>query len=59
VAQQPRKDLPSLDLVEILNISSEDREESSLNISLEEVLTAGVVDETAVVDDEIGRVPGS
>ncbi len=59
MAQQPRKDLPSLDLVEILNISSEDREESSLNISLEEVLTAGVVDETAVVDDEIGRVPGS
>src|SRR6266540_7024675 len=42
VAQQSCENLPSLDLVEILNVASEDGEESSLNISLEEVLTAGV-----------------
>ncbi len=47
-----------LDLVEILNVSSEDGGKSSLNISLEEVLAADT-EETAVVDDEIGRVPGS
>jgi len=58
VTQQPREDLLLLDLVEILNVSSEDRGELSLNILLEEVLIAGVIDETAVVDDEIGRVPG-
>ena len=55
---------PSLDLVEILNVSSEDGGESSLNISLEEVLAAGAVEEDAVeedavVDDGIGRIPGS
>ncbi len=59
VAQQPLEDQPSLDLVEILNVSSEDGGESSLNISLKEVLTAGAVDEIAVNDDEIGRVPES
>src|SRR6266511_2843006 len=59
VTQQPHEDQPLLDLVEILNVSSEDGGESSLNISLEEVLTAGAVDETAVNDDEIGRIPGS
>ncbi len=59
MAQQPREDPPSLDLVEILNVFSEDGEESSLNISLEEILAAGTVKETAVEDDEIGRVPGS
>jgi len=59
VAQQPLEDQPSLDLVEILNVSSEDGGESSLNISLKEVLTAGAVDEIAVNDDEIGRVPKS
>ena len=58
VAQQSHEDPPSLDLVEILNISSEDVGELSLNISLEEVLAAGTVEEATVVDDEIGRVPG-
>src|SRR6266545_3751823 len=57
VAQQSYEDQPSLDLVEILNVSSEDGEESSLNISLEEVLVAGAEEEAAVGDDEIGRVP--
>ena len=59
VAQQLHEDQPSLDLVEILNVSSEDRGESSLNISLEEVLAADAVEEDAVVDDGIGRIPGS
>ena len=54
VAQQ---DQPSLDLVEILNVSSEDGGESSLNISLEEVLAADAVDEITINNDEIGRVP--
>ncbi len=56
VAQQSYEDQPSLDLVEILNVSSEDGGESSLNISLEEVLTAGAVEETTADDDKIGRV---
>ena len=59
VAQQSHEDQPSLDLVKILNVSSEDGRESLLNILLEEVLAAGVVEETAVGDDEIGRVSGS
>ena len=59
VVQQSHEDQPSLDLVEILNVSSEDGGESSLNISLEEVLAAGAVEETAADDDEISRVPGS
>src|SRR6266542_3143097 len=59
VAQQSHEDQPSLDLVEILNVSSEDGGESSLNILLEEVLAAGAVEEDAVVDDGIGRIPGS
>ena len=59
VVQQSHEDQSSLDLVEILNVSSEDGGESSLNISLEEVLAAGVVEEVAVEDDEIGRVPRS
>jgi len=57
--QQSYEDQPSLDLVEILNVSSEDGKESSLNISLEEVLAADVVIEAAIEDDEIGRVPRS
>jgi len=52
--QQSHEDQPSLDLVEILNVSSKDGGESSLNISLEEVLVASI--ETAADDDEIGRV---
>ncbi len=44
VAQQSHEDQPSLNLVEILNISREDGGESSLNISLEEVLAVNVVD---------------
>src|SRR6266540_4672907 len=59
VVQQSYEDQLSLDLVEILNVSSEDGGESSLNISLEEVLTAGTAEEAAVEDDEIDRVPGS
>src|SRR6266540_3458128 len=59
MVQQSHEDQPSLDLVEILNISSEDGGDSSLNISLEEVLAAGAVEEVAVEDDKIGRVPGS
>ena len=58
-AQQSHKDPPLLDLVEILNVSSEDGKESSLNILLEEVLVASVAKDTAVIGDEIGRVPGS
>src|SRR6266542_2033186 len=57
IEQQTYKDQPSLNLVEILNVTSEDGGESSLNISLEEVLAVGAVEETAVGDDEIGRVP--
>ncbi len=59
MAQQLHEDPSSLNLVEILNISSKSGGESSLNISLEEVLAAKVVDETAVIGDEIGRVFGS
>src|SRR6266511_4121448 len=59
MAQQSHEDQPSLDLVEILNVFSEDGGESSLNISLKEVLAAGTVEEAAVEDDEIGRVPES
>src|SRR6266498_297258 len=59
MAQQLHEDQPSLDLVEILNVFSENGGESSLNISLEEVLAAGAVEEVAVGDDEIGRVSRS
>ena len=59
MAQQTHEDQPSFDLVKILNISSEDGGESLLNISLKEVLVAGTVEEIAVGDDEIDRVPGS
>src|SRR6266540_1997951 len=59
VAQQSHEDQPSLDLVEILNVSSEDEGESSLNISLEEVLAAGAVEEAAEEDEEISRVSRS
>src|SRR6266498_4919237 len=53
VAQQSHEDLPSLDLVEILNVSSEGGEESSLNISLEEVLAANTVEDITVIGDKI------
>ena len=56
MAQQSHEDQPSLDLVEILNVSSKDGGELSLNISLEKILAAGAVEETAIDDDEIGRV---
>src|SRR6266511_3506611 len=59
VAQQPHEDQLSLDQVEVLNASCKERGESSLNISLEEVLAAAAVEETAEGDDEIGRVFGS
>src|SRR6266540_2799759 len=59
VTQQPHENQLSLDQVEVLNASCEERGESSLNISLEEVLAAAAVEETAEGDDEIGRVPGS
>src|SRR6266498_2276738 len=48
VTQQSGEDQPSLDQVEILNISCEKGGESSLNISLEEVLAADVTDKIAV-----------
>jgi len=54
MVQQSYEDQPLLNLVEILNISSENGKESSLNISLEEVLAVSAVEETAVEDDEIG-----
>ncbi len=57
MVQQPCKDPPLLDLVEILNVSSENRGESSLNISLKEVLVADAVNKTTVIGDEISRVP--
>ena len=56
VAQQSHEDQPSLNLVEILNVSSEDREELSLNISLEEVLAADAIDNITVIGDETDRV---
>ncbi len=59
MAQQSYEDPPLLDLVEILNVSSKDGGVSLLNISLKEVPAAGVVEETAVGDDEISRVLGS
>ena len=59
MAQQSHKNQPSLDLVKILNVSSKDGGESLLNISLEEVLAAGAVEEIAVEDDKISKVPGS
>ena len=59
MVQQLREDQPSLDLVEILNVSSEDGGESLLNISLEEVFAMKAVENTAVFGDENGRVSGS
>ena len=59
MTQQSHEDQPLLNLVKILNVSSEDGGESSLNISLEEILATGVVEETTADDDEIGRVSGS
>ena len=59
VAQQSHEDPPSLDLVEILNVSSEDGGESSLNISLEEVLTVDAVKDIAIIGDKIDRIPRS
>src|SRR6266540_5787639 len=59
VAQQSHEDQPSLDLVEILNVSSEDGGESSLNISLEEVLAADAIDDIAEIGNEISRIPRS
>ncbi len=56
--QQSGEDQPSLDQVEILNVSCEKEGKSLLNISLEEVLAADVAEKTAVIDDEINRVPG-
>src|SRR6266498_1346430 len=56
VTQQSGEDQPSFDQVEILNVPCEEGEESSLNISLKEVLAAGVVEEIAVIDNEIDRV---
>ena len=44
VVQQSHENQPSLNLVEILNVSREDGGESSLNISLEEVLAVDAVD---------------
>ena len=59
MAQQSHKDQPSLDQVEILNVSYENVRKLLLNISLEEVLVADAANETAVIGDERNRVPGS
>ncbi len=59
VAQQSHKDQSSLDLIEILNVSSENRGESSLNISLKEVLAANAADEIIVIGNKIDRVSRS
>ncbi len=58
MAQQSDEDQPSLNQVEILNISCEKGEESLLNISLEEILVANAAEEIAVIGDEINRVSG-
>ena len=52
VAQQLYEDLPSLDQVEILNVSCEDGEELLLIILLEEILVASAKVEAAAVDDK-------
>ncbi len=54
--QQSHKDLLLLDQKEILNISCEDGGESSLNILLEEVLTADAINNTTVIGDKTDRV---
>ncbi len=57
--QQILEDQPSLDQVEILNVSCEDGRESSLNISLEEVLATDTINEITVIGDEMSRVSRS
>jgi len=54
--QQLGEDQPSLDQVEILNISCEKRGKSLLNILLKKILAARATEETAVIGDEIDRV---
>jgi len=54
VTQQLREDQSSLDQVEILNASCENRRESSLNILFKKVLVADIV--TTVIGDKIDRV---
>ena len=56
VVQQSDEDQPSLDQVEILNVSCEKEGESSLNILLKEVLAADAAEETAVIGNESDRV---
>ncbi len=56
--QQSHNDHSSFDQEEVLNTFCEDRRESSLNILLEEVLAADIINETAVIDDEMDRVLG-
>src|SRR6266542_5001228 len=51
VVQQSCKDQLLLDQVEILNVSCEHGGESSLNISLKEVLAANTTEEPAVTGD--------
>ncbi len=56
--QQSYKNQPSFDQVEVLNASCENKEESLLNILLEEVLAMDAEDLTIVIDDEMNRVSG-
>ncbi len=56
MVQQLHKNQLSLDQVEILNVSCENKGESLLNISLEKVLAVDVVHEIAVIDNKIKRV---
>ncbi len=58
MAQQSYEDQPSLDQVEILNVSCKDRGELLLNILLKEVLAADTVEEIAVIDDKMNKVFG-
>jgi len=45
-----------LNQAEVLNAVCKDRRESSLNISLKEVLAANTVNETAVINNERDKV---
>ena len=56
VAQQSHEDQSSLYQKEVLNAFCKDGGESLLNISLEEVLAANVVNEITVIGDKMDRV---
>jgi len=47
-----------LNQVEVLNVFCKDGKELLLNILLKEVLTINAVNETAVINNEIDKIPG-